>query len=476
MNLIHPIFLAGGSGKRLWPISRESYPKQFHTIIGDNSLFQNTIKRLYEPDHLNLSAPTIMTNFEFRFIVKQQLKNIDVNSSNLILEPVVRNTGPSVLAAAIFLHKQNPNSICLVVPCDHNVPDANKFCKEIANGLEAVKKSKIVAFGVKPSHAETMYGYLKKGLKETENCFSVIKFIEKPSREIAEEIFKQGDYFWNSGVFLFNAKQMIDSFRRLFPSLVKQVEYLVDTMESDLGSKKLDMQGWQKCENISLDYAIMEKIDNLSTSIFSCKWNDLGNWDSIHSELKNDLNNNVAPINSTLLDCNDILLHSEDEGTHIAAIGLSDLIGVVTKDAVLLAKKSRSKEVGTMVEMLNSKGISQGSNAQKEHRPWGYFETLFLGPSFRVKKIIVYPKHAISLQRHKHRSEHWVIVGGVGKVTLENEIVHLKADQSIYIPLGAVHRLENEQGTLLQLIEVQTGNYLEEDDIERLEDNYSRAN
>ena len=472
--MITPILLCGGSGTRLWPLSRKSYPKQFVPLVGETTLFQASAERLSGE---SFAAPLVLTNSDFRFIVTEQLAEAGIDPGAILIEPEGRNTAPAVLAAALWLEKSDPDGLMLVAPSDHVVPDAEAFRAAVEAGAEAARAGQLVTFGIKPTHAETGYGYLE--LAEDPGDFAarplkLNRFVEKPDAARAEEMVAEGIYLWNAGIFLFSVKTIIEAFRKHAPELIAPVQAAVDQGKHDLGFLRLDPDSWAGANDISIDYAVMERADNLSVVPFAAGWSDLGGWDAVWRETGQDARGVALSGAATAIDCDDSLLRSEDEGLEVVGIGLKNIITVAMPDAVLVADASRAQDVKKAVAALKEKQAKQAESFPKDHRPWGWFESLVIGKRFQVKRIVVHPGAALSLQSHHHRSEHWIVVEGTAKVTIDEEVKLVTENQSVYIPLGAVHRMENPGKVPMVLIEVQTGSYLGEDDIIRYEDVYAR--
>ncbi|MGR3634293.1 MAG: mannose-1-phosphate guanylyltransferase/mannose-6-phosphate isomerase [Shimia sp.] len=473
--MITPVLLSGGSGTRLWPLSRKSYPKQFSPLLGETSLFQRSAERLSGAD---FAAPMVLTNSDFRFIVTEQLAGVGIDPSAILIEPAGRNTAPAVLAAALWQAKSDENGLLLVAPSDHEVPDAAAFRAAVAAGVPAARGGKIVTFGIKPTRAETGYGYLE--LTEDPGDFAarplaLSRFVEKPDADRAAEMLAAGTYLWNAGIFLFAAKTIISAFESHAPDLMAPVRAAVDRGKPDLGFLRLDPEAWDSAEDVSIDYAVMEKADNLMVVPFGAAWSDLGGWDAVWRDSGPDAQGVVTHGAATAIDCENTLLRSEDDGLELVGLGVKDLIAVAMPDAVLVADVSRAQEVKRAVSALKAKTARQATAFPKDHRPWGWFESLVIGDRFQVKRIHVDPGAALSLQSHHHRSEHWIVVEGTAKVTVDDEIKLISENESIYIPLGATHRMENPGKVPMVLIEVQTGTYLGEDDIVRYEDLYARG-
>ena len=479
---ITPVLLCGGSGTRLWPLSRKSYPKQFVPLMGEETLFQASAKRLSglfieEQDEACFAAPMVLTNSDFRFIVTEQLQGAGIDPGAILIEPEGRNTAPAVLAAALRAAAQDPEAILLVAPSDHVVPDVAAFHAAIERGLEAVRAGQLVTFGIQPSHAETAYGYLE--LAETPdasgNPVPLKRFVEKPDATRAAEMLAAGNFKWNAGIFLFAAKDIIAAFQTHAPALIAPVQAALDAAEVDLGFLRLASAPWGEAEDISIDYAVMEKAENLSVVPFDAAWSDLGGWDAVWREAGPDADGVVTSGEATAIDCKDTLLRSDSERLEVVGIGLENIMAVAMNDAVLVADMSRAQDVKKAVTALKAKGAAQATAFPKDHRPWGWFESLVVGERFQVKRIMVHPGASLSLQSHFHRSEHWIVVEGTARVTVDDEVKLVTENESVYLPLGCVHRMENPGKVPMVLIEVQTGAYVGEDDIVRYEDVYARG-
>lgn len=474
MTMITPVLLSGGSGTRLWPVSRKSFPKQFARLTGDESLFQATARRLSGPD---FAPPVVTTTADFRFIVTEQLAQVGQAPAAILIEPEGRNTAPAILAAALWLARGNPDAAMLVAPTDHLIPDHAAFAGALAQAMPLAEAGQIVTFGISPTRPETGYGYL-----ETDGPAGapspLRRFVEKPDAARAAEMIASGRFLWNAGIFLFKAQTIIDAFRAVAPEYLVPVGAALADAVPDLGFTRLKPAPWADAPAQSIDYAVMEKAANLSVVPFVGDWSDLGGWDAIWRAALRDApapDGVVAGDHATAIDCHDVLLRSDSDEVEVVGIGLTDTIVVATGDAVLVAAKDRAQDVRHAVAELKSRGVRQAETFRRDHRPWGWFETLALDERFQVKRIVVQPGGVLSLQSHLHRSEHWIVVSGTARVTIDDAVRLVTENQSVYVPLGAIHRLENPGKVPMVMIEVQTGPYLGEDDITRYEDVYARS-
>lgn len=469
---ITPVLMCGGSGTRLWPLSRESYPKQFTSLKGGKTLFQESVGRL---SGQGFAAPIVVTNSDFRFIVTEQLLGVGIDPGAILIEPDRRNTAPAVLAAALHAFDEDPDALLIVAPSDHVIPDADAFRAAIQAGTERALAGDLVTFGIVPTHPETGYGYLQlDGEAEPGKPAPLSRFVEKPDAASAARMLAAGNYLWNAGIFLFTARALIAAFEQHAARLVDPVRNSVENAKADLGFLRLDPASWSAAEDISIDYAIMEKAKNICSVPFEGKWSDLGDWNAVWAESDPDSDGVATNGNAAAIDCKDVLLRSESEGQQIVGLGLDGIVAIAMPDAVLVADKSRTQDVKKAVELLKSQQAPQAVQFPRDHRPWGYFDSLATGRRFQVKRIVVKPGAALSLQSHFHRSEHWIVVQGTARVTVDGTQKLVAENQSVYIPLGAVHRMENPGKLDMVLIEVQTGSYLGEDDIVRYEDVYAR--
>ena len=470
--MITPVILCGGSGTRLWPLSRKSYPKQFVPLVGENTLFQGSALRMQGAD---FAAPVVITNSDFRFIVVEQLQEVGIDPGAILIEPEGRNTAPAVLSAALHLQKEDPEAIMLVAPSDHVVPDVAAFQAAVERGLEAVEQGQLVTFGIAPTRPETGYGYLELSEASDGGPVALRRFVEKPDAARAEEMLAAGGFLWNAGIFLFKVKDIVAAFEAYAADLMAPVAAAVDGAESDLGFCRLAPEPWAKADDISIDYAVMERASNLSVVPFTGAWSDLGGWDAVWREGERDARGVMTSGDATSIDCSNSMLRSENDAVEVVGIGLDNVITVAMNDAVLVASMDRAQDVKKAVDALKAKKAAQATTFPKDHRPWGWFESLVVGDRFQVKRIHVHPGASLSLQSHHHRAEHWIVVSGTAEVTIDEKVQLVSENQSVFIPLGAVHRMRNPGKVPMVLIEVQTGAYLGEDDIIRYEDVYARG-
>lgn len=470
-NQIYPIILSGGSGERLWPLSRKSFPKQFLKLYSERSLIQDTILRA---SNLSGNPLTIICNEDHRFLVSEQLKDIQINNFNLILEPLGRNTAPAITIAALKLIKENPEALLLVLSADQVIQDQEEFIHSVKESVEFAENGQIVIFGIKPSSPNTNYGYIKTGqvLKES-RIFTVEKFVEKPDSIKAQAYFESNNYFWNGGIFLFKAKTFLEEMGKYNPEIIDICQKSLEDSTQENNSLKINKEYFEKCPSISIDYALMEKTEKIVCSILDVGWSDIGSWSSLWEISPKDIEGNVTKGDAFMVSSRNNFIQSTSR--LIATAGIDDLVIVETDDAVLITKRGKESEIKEIVEELKVKKRCEGSIHKKVYRPWGHYEVLDEYDNFKVKRITVNPSGSLSLQMHYHRSEHWIVVTGTAEVTLNDSIQILSENQSTYIPIGAKHRLRNPGKTPLHLIEVQSGSYLEEDDIVRFEDVYGRS-
>lgn len=468
---IFPVILCGGSGTRLWPVSRRSYPKQFSALFSGGSLFQRTLKRTAGQGY---APPLLLTASEFRFIAAEQLADTGLEATRIVIEPEMRNTAPAVCLAALIVAGTDPDALLLVLPSDHLIRDPGPFHWAVRVGAEAARAGHLVTFGIRPERAETGYGYLELPGPPGDGPQPFLRFVEKPGREEAEAMLTAGRYLWNSGMFLFRARDILAAFETHAPEITENCRRALGEGHEDLCFFRPGDEAYRGCPDISLDYAVMERAGGGMVVPLDCGWNDLGSWKTVWEESPREDSGTAAPGGALAIDCRDTLLLPTEPGQRLVGLGLENVIAVSMRDAVLVAAMDRAQDVRLAVEALKAEGAVQAEEYPRVHRPWGWYETLVTGPRFQVKRIIVQPGGKLSLQSHRKRAEHWVVVVGTARVTIGGRAEELGPDQSCYVPLGERHRLENPGGEDLQLIEVQSGEYLGEDDITRYDDAYAR--
>ena len=479
MNKIIPIILAGGTGSRLWPLSRESFPKQFLQLTDEDkyTLLQKTYKRI--EGLKNLSKPIIICNEEHRFIVGDQMKKINADPLAIILEPLRRNTAPAIAIAAIkaieYFKSENVDPTLLILSSDHYIQNVEQFRKSIKKSIKNTYNGKLIIFGILPSYPATGYGYIKaeKQLEIGSNIATKVeKFIEKPDQKTAQDLFEDKKYSWNSGMFVFKANSIIDELSKFNLGIVESCKKCLKKSKLDLDFLRLDKSSFSQCPDISIDVAVFEKTKKSYVLPLDCGWDDIGNWESLWNISKKDFDGNNIKGNVLVKETKKSLIRSEDK--LLVCLGLKDIMIIDTKDALLVAKKNYSQEIKNIVSILNKKKFIEGKQHKKMHRPWGYYESIKETNNLQIKKIEVNPGASLSLQMHNHRSEHWIVIEGNAKVQLNNDTKVLSKNESIYIPIQSKHRLSNPGKIPLILVEVQTGDYLGEDDIIRFEDIYGR--
>ena len=482
-NKIYPIILCGGSGTRLWPLSREQYPKQLLSLVGEDSLLQATIKRIYECDEaksLNITKPVIVTNESHRFLVAEQLREIGISGAQIMLEPAAKNTAPALTLAAMHVMNEDPDGILLVMPADHVITDKVAFIESVVSGLPLSEEGKLMTFGIVPDKPETGYGYIKRGSILADGITSIQQFVEKPEYALAQQYVESGEYVWNSGMFLFAAKSWQQAIQQFRSDIFECITNAYQKKVQDMDFIRVDKDLFSQCPSESIDYAVMEHVtDQDADTAFSgamvalkADWSDIGSWDSLWEISQKDSSGNVLKGEVFLEDTQDSMVLANDRV--VSVIGLSGVVVIDTPDAVMVAEKSASQSVKKIVNQLALRQRNEIVHHRKVFRPWGSYESIDNGSRFQVKRIIVNPTARLSLQMHHHRAEHWIVVKGTAKVTRGEESFLLSENESTYIPLGIKHRLENPGTIPLEIIEVQSGSYLGEDDIVRYQDEYGR--
>ncbi len=475
--MIIPVILSGGAGTRLWPLSRELYPKQLLPLVGERTMLQETVLRL--EGLTELGSPLVVCNDAHRFMVAEQMRQVGQAAETVILEPVGRNTAPAVAVAALQAMADGSDPLLLVLAADHVIRDAAALCTAVSNGVDAVQDGALLTFGIVPTAPETGYGYIRKGQPSASSIqppahgiYDVLEFVEKPDLATAEQYLASGDYYWNSGMFFFRASVYLAELKKAAPEMLAACELAWQGRVTDLDFTRLDAEAFAACPADSIDYAVMEKTERAVVIPLDAGWSDVGSWAALWEVGESDDQGNVSVGDVVNIDCNDSYLYS---GTRlVAGIGLQDTVVVETADAILVAAKGRVQEVKLVVEQLKAQARDEYLLHRRVNRPWGAYEGLDAGDGFLVKRITVNPGASLSLQLHHHRAEHWVVVRGIAEVTCENVIQTLEANQSVYIPIEAKHRLSNPGDEILEIIEVQTGELLSEDDIERFDDEYGR--
>ena len=479
--MLIPVILSGGSGTRLWPLSRELYPKQLHPLVGKKSMLQQTVTRLFGLQ--DLGKPIVVCNETHRFMVAEQLQELDLEAMAILLEPVGRNTAPAVAVAAFsVLGRATDNGpprrdggtdpVLLVLPADHFIRDREAFHAAIGTGLEQARQGKLVTFGVVPHSPETGYGYIHR-VNGGGDVYVVDKFVEKPDHDTAQSYVSSGEYYWNSGMFMFRASRYLDELKKFCPEMVEACLKAVVDAEVDLDFTRLQRKAFESSPSDSIDYAVMEKTDQAVVVPLDAGWSDVGSWSSLLEASESDEDGNALVGDVTAIDSRGCYVYSGSR--LVATLGLQDHVVVETKDAVLVAPKDRVQDVKRVVEQLKAEGRYETSAHREVFRPWGSYDSVDQGERFQVKRLTVLPGAVLSLQMHHHRAEHWVVVSGTAKITRGEEEFLLQENESTFIPLGTKHRIANPGKVLLHIIEVQSGSYLGEDDIVRFDDNYGRA-
>jgi mannose-1-phosphate guanylyltransferase len=463
-----PVIMSGGSGTRLWPLSRKNKPKQFLTLFGDNSLFQDTLTRLIGVN--DLEPPIIVCNEDHRFMVAEQLQEIDIQNADIVLEPCARNTAPAIVLAALQAQQNGDDPILLVLAADHVIQDISVFHDAIAEAKIQAEQGYLVTFGIVPSMAHTGYGYIEA--QEKNKTSKVKAFVEKPDAETAQIYVESGNYYWNSGMFMFKASTVLSELESFAPDMLSSCQQALAKSARDLDFIRMDKQSFEASPSDSFDYAVMEKTDKAVVIPLDAGWSDVGSWSSLWENNTQDDDNNVLVGDVIVQDVDNSYIHSEHR--LVSVLGLDNIVVVETPDVVMVARKEQAENVKTIVDNLKKQQRDEGTMHRKGFRPWGNYDAIDEGDRFQVKHISVNPGASLSLQMHHHRAEHWVVVTGTAEVTCDDKVMLLSENESTFIPLGSVHRLHNPGRVPLELIEVQSGNYLGEDDIIRLDDCYNR--
>jgi mannose-1-phosphate guanylyltransferase/mannose-6-phosphate isomerase len=472
-GLVVPVILSGGSGTRLWPVSRESFPKQLWPLVSDRSLIQETALRAAGP---GFAAPVVVCNEEHRFLIAEQLREAGIAQARIVLEPVGRNSAPAIAAAALLVAEENPGAVIWMMAADSAITKPDALARALADAVQAALSGQFVTFGMKPTGPETGYGYIELGELldgASGSARHVAKFHEKPDAATAARFVADGRHLWNSGMFVFTAHTLLEEMARFAPAVLEAVTRAIAGRRTDLDFVRLERVAFESCPNISLDYAVAERTDRAAVVPADLGWSDVGSWSALWELGAKDAAGNVSVGDVLLEGCTHSYVRSD--GMLTAVVGLKDVVVVTTEDSVLAMHRDRAQDVKKIVERLREAGRHEAASHNRAYRPWGFYESLIAGDRFQVKRIVVKPGEKLSLQKHFHRAEHWVVVAGTAIVTRDAEEILLRENESVYLPLGSTHRLENPGRIPLTLIEVQSGSYLGEDDIVRLEDTYGRA-
>ena len=463
---IIPVILSGGSGTRLWPLSRKQHPKQYLSLADEQTMLQATIQRLQGLE--NLAVPIVICNQEHRFLVAEQLQQINIEKPTIILEPEGKNTAPAIAAAAHYIK----DGLMLVLPADHIIQDIQAFHQTIKIAIKQAEQDKLTTFGITPTEPNTGYGYIEKFSEMEDHACKIKRFVEKPNLKTAKQYLEDGNYLWNSGMFLFTAQNYLKELNKYNPQISESCKQAVEKAKQDYDFLRLDPTAFSESPADSIDYAVMEKTENAVVVPLDAEWNDIGNWSALYQIGEKDKNNNVIKGNAITTETSNSYINANHH--MIATIGVDNLIIVDTADATLVASKDKTQQVKQIVEQLQQQNRTEEQLHRKVYRPWGWYDTIDNGHRFKVKRICVNPGATLSLQKHYHRAEHWIVVKGTAQIINGEQKELLNENQSTYIPIGTSHRLENPGKLPLEMIEVQSGGYLGEDDIERLEDHYGR--
>jgi mannose-1-phosphate guanylyltransferase / mannose-6-phosphate isomerase len=472
---IYPVVLCGGAGTRLWPTSRRNQPKQFAMVIDGYSLFQHAIRLVDTPA---FAAPFVVTGTDQRFRVMEQMGRIERTPAAIIVEPDARNTAPAILAAALDLHQKDPDALMLVLPSDHRISDVEKFRNIVAAATGRALSGDLVTFGIRPDRAETGYGYLELSDPDAigaQTPQSLVRFVEKPDAAKAQMMLDGGRHLWNAGIFLMSVRAVIAAYDTLAPAIFAAVRDAIAEARVEGGFTMLGKRGWLQATNISVDFAIMEKSSNLAVMPYAGQWSDLGDWASVWRDGGPDADGNLLVGDAISFDCRDSMIRSDVPDQMVVGLDLDQMIVVATNDAVLVAPRAASQRLSMVVTELRRLERAEADRGRRDHRPWGWYESLAVRDGFQVKQIVVDPHHALSLQSHNHRAEHWIILSGNARISIDDCVQDIGTGGYVFIPLGAIHRLENVTDDPVVMVEVQIGTYLGEDDIIRYSDRYARV-
>lgn len=470
--MLIPLILSGGSGTRLWPVSRRNLPKQFLTLAGNETLFQQTVRRVVKlPD---TGAPIVVASDDHRFLAAEQLQELGVEGASILLEPVARNTAPAIAVGALRAIERAPDALILVLPADHLIGDDASFSEAVSKARSLAEEGWLATFGIRPDRPETGFGYIHRGEAIDRHGYRVDQFVEKPPLDVAEGYVASGKYDWNSGMFLFRASRYLEELAQHAPAMMEAARHAYEHANVDLDFVRLDAEAFAASPSNSIDYTVMEKTSRAAVVPVSCGWSDIGSWDALWLAADKDAHGNHKEGDVIAIDTHGSLIRSHDRHL-VATVGLDDVVVVTTPDATLVARRDASQDVKRVVEELKAAGRTEHDLHRVVRRPWGMYDSLESGDRFQVKRIVVKPGAALSLQMHHHRAEHWIVVKGVAEVTCDDKVFLLAENQSTYLPLGSRHRLRNPGKVPVELIEVQSGSYLGEDDIVRFDDVYGRA-